>query len=116
MRGYANEVTAAERLQSYAADPFQLTPMKNSSRDATPARPPRTFELRDAEWIDTTPKRPRAPLWLLVPAALIALSSLVLVAFAAIVALATGGIFAARALIRERSGRLRERFARHFRR
>lgn len=74
--------------------------MNTPTRDTPPSRKPRTFELQGAEWVDASPKRPRAPLWLLIPAALVALSSLVLVAFAALAAVVTGGILAVRSLVR----------------
>jgi len=66
-----------------------LTPHTPSSRE------PRTYELRDAEWIeDAATRRPRVPLWLLVPVAFAALTGFVLIAFAMGAALATGGLAA----------------------
>jgi hypothetical protein len=71
--------------------------MNISSRDTRSGRRPRTFELRDAEWVEATPDRPpRPPLWLLIPAALLTLTTFVLMAFAAIAALATAGLVALR--------------------
>lgn len=64
---------------------------------ASAPRPPRTYELRDAEWIeDAATRRTRAPFWVLVPVVLATLTGLVLVAFAATAALATGALVAAR--------------------
>lgn len=60
-------------------------------------REPRTFELRDAEWIeDAATRRSRAPFWLVVPVVLATLTGFVLIAFAATAALATGGLVALR--------------------
>jgi hypothetical protein len=60
-------------------------------------REPRTFELRDAEWIeDAATRRTRAPFWVLVPVVLATLTGLVLIAFATIAALATGALVALR--------------------
>jgi hypothetical protein len=60
-------------------------------------RPPRTYELRDAEWIeDAATRRTRAPFWVLVPVVLATLTGLVLVAFATTVVLATGALVAVR--------------------
>jgi hypothetical protein len=67
-----------------------------------PAREPRTFELRDAEWVeDAAPRLRRPPLWARVAVVFAALTGLVLVAFAAIAGLATI------ALMRLRAGVLR---------
>jgi hypothetical protein len=69
-----------------------------------PIREPRTFELRDAEWIeDAATRRTRASFWLLVPVVLAAATGIVLVSFAAFAALATRGL-----------GRLRARILRGF--
>jgi hypothetical protein len=58
-----------------------------------PPREPRTFELRDAEWIeDAATRRTRAPFWLVVPVVLATLTGLVLIAFATTAALATGAL------------------------
>jgi hypothetical protein len=63
----------------------------------TSPRPPRTFELRDAEWIeDAATRRTRAPFWVLVPVVLATLTGLVLIAFATAAALATGALVALR--------------------
>ena len=59
-------------------------------------REPRTYELRDAEWIEDAATRRRPPLWLLIPVAFAALTGFVLIAFAAVAALATGGLVALR--------------------
>jgi hypothetical protein len=68
---------------------------------ASPPRDPRTFELRDAEWIeDAATRRPRLPLWLIIPAVLATLTGLVLVSFATTVALATAGLVTLRNRIR----------------
>jgi hypothetical protein len=68
------------------------------ARSRTPSpRPPRTYELRDAEWIeDAATRRTRAPFWVLVPVVLATLTGLVLIAFATTVALATGALVALR--------------------
>jgi hypothetical protein len=63
---------------------------------ATSPREPRTYELRDAEWIEDAATQRRPPLWLLVPVAFAALTGFVLIAFAAVAALATGGLVALR--------------------
>jgi hypothetical protein len=56
-------------------------------------REPRTFELRDAEWIeDAATRRARAPFWLIVPVVLAAITGIVLVAVATTAALATGAL------------------------
>jgi hypothetical protein len=66
-------------------------------------REPRTFELRDAEWIeDAAIRRTRAPFWLIVPVVLAAITGIVLVAVATTAALVTGGLIA----LRNRIGRL----------
>ena len=78
-----------------------------------PAREPRTFELREGEWRDATPdRRLRVSGWILVPAVLAALTGIVLILFAALAALATGGLLALRSAILEQGARLRERFTR----
>jgi hypothetical protein len=60
-------------------------------------REPRTFELRDAEWIeDAATRRTRAPFWVLVPVVFATLTGLVLIAFATTAALATGALVALR--------------------
>jgi hypothetical protein len=66
-------------------------------RTPPPSREPRTFELRDAEWIeDAATRRVRAPLWLVVPVVFATLTGLVLIAFAATAAFATAGLVALR--------------------
>lgn len=83
----------------------------------TPPRPlrraPRTFEMRDAEWIETTPAAGRgvrrAPLWVLVPVVMVALAGVLLLLFVAIVALLTGGVANVRQRVGERAAGLRER-------
>jgi hypothetical protein len=63
-------------------------------------REPRTFELRDAEWIeDAATRRTRAPFWVLVPVVLATLTGLVLIAFATTAALATGALVALRSAV-----------------
>ena len=63
-------------------------------------REPRTYELRDAEWIeDAATRRLRPPLWLIIPVALAAMTGLVLIAFAAAAALATGSLARLRARV-----------------
>jgi hypothetical protein len=63
----------------------------------SPPREPRTFELRDAEWIEhAATARRGAPFWLMVPVVLATLTGFVLVAFAGLAALATGGLVALR--------------------
>jgi hypothetical protein len=70
------------------------------SPHSTPRREPRTYELRDAEWIeDAAMRRARAPFWLLVPVVLATLTGFVLIAFAATAALATGALVALRAWV-----------------
>ncbi|HTO47528.1 MAG TPA: hypothetical protein VML91_07795 [Burkholderiales bacterium] len=88
--------------------------MDSLSRSDTPARAPRTFELREGEWAETTPERRRLRVspWILVPAVLAALTGIVLIVFAALVALATGGLVGLRSAIVEQGARLAERFAR----
>lgn len=68
------------------------------SRPTPPSLPraPRTFELRDAEWIEDAATRRRPPLWVLVPLAFATLTGFVLIAFAATAALATGALGALR--------------------
>jgi hypothetical protein len=68
---------------------------------ASPPRERRTFELRDAEWIeDAATRRPRLPLWLIIPAVLATLAGFVLIAFATTVALASAAFVALRNRIR----------------
>ena len=89
--------------------------MDTLSRSDTPARAPRTFELREGEWAEeTTPERRRLRIspWILVPAVLAVLTGILLIVFAALAALATGGLVALRTAIGEQVARLRERFAR----
>jgi hypothetical protein len=92
--------------------------MDTLSRPDAPARQPRTFELRDGEWAEAAPERQRrlrvSP-WILVPAVLAVLTGIVLILFAAIAALATGGLVALRSTVVEQGARLRDRFARLFR-
>lgn len=59
-------------------------------------RAPRTFELRDAEWIEDAATRRRPPLWVLVPLVFATLTGFVLIAFVTTVAAATGGLVALR--------------------
>jgi hypothetical protein len=89
--------------------------MDTLSRSDAPARQPRTFELRDGEWAEAAPERrrqlPVSP-WILVPAVLAVLTGIVLILFAAIAALATGGLVALRSTVVEQGARLRDRFRR----
>jgi hypothetical protein len=89
--------------------------MDTLSRSDAPARQPRTFELRDGEWAEAAPERRRqlrvSP-WILVPAVLAVLTGIVLILFAAIAALATGGLVALRSTVVEQGARLRDRFRR----
>jgi hypothetical protein len=89
--------------------------MDTLSRPDAPARPPRTFELRDGEWAEAAPERRRrlrvSP-WILVPAVLAVLTGIVLILFAAIAALVTGGLVALRSTVIEQGARLRDRFRR----
>jgi hypothetical protein len=60
-------------------------------------REPRTYELRDAEWIeDAATRRLRPPFWVIVPVALAAMTGIVLIAFATVAALATSALAALR--------------------
>jgi hypothetical protein len=81
------------------------------------ARVPRTFEMRDEEWVEAgRAERPRAPLWLIVPAVLAAMTAAFFVVFAVLAALFTGGLLAARRRFIDASARLRERFSAAMRR
>ena len=76
------------------------------SRHTPSPREPRTYELRDAEWIENAAtRRLRPPLWLIVPVALAAMTGLVLIAFAAAAALATGSLARLRARVLRRFAR-----------
>jgi hypothetical protein len=90
--------------------------MDTLSRPDAPARRRRTFELRDGEWAEAAPdrqrRRLRVPPWILVPAVLAMLTGIVLILFAALAALATGGLVALRSAVVERGARLRERVGR----
>ena len=90
--------------------------MDTLSRSDSPARTPRTFELRDGEWAEATlaQRRLRVSPWILVPAVLAALTGIVLIVFAALAALATGGLIALRSTVVEQGARLGERFKRLF--
>jgi hypothetical protein len=92
--------------------------MDTLSRSDAPARESRTFELRDGEWAQDAParqRRLRVSPWILVPAVLAVLTGIVLIVFAALAALATGGLLALRSTVVERGARLARRFARLFR-
>jgi hypothetical protein len=55
-----------------------------------PTRAPRTFELREAEWVEAAPRGlRRPPLWARVAMVFAALTGFVLIAFAAVAGLAT---------------------------
>jgi len=88
--------------------------MDTPSRTDAPAREPRTFELRDGEWAEAAPatRRLRISPWILVPAVLAVLTGVVLILFAALAALATGGLVALRSAVLEQGVRLRDRFTR----
>jgi len=88
--------------------------MDTLPRSEISPRAPRTFELREGEWAEATPaqRRLRISPWVLVPAVLAVLTGIVLILFAALVALATGGLVALRTAVVEQAARLRERFAR----
>ncbi len=73
-----------------------MEPRMDTPARTTSPREPRTYELRDAEWIEEAATRRRPPLWLLVPVAFAALTGIVLIAFATVAALATGGLVALR--------------------
>ena len=66
-----------------------------------------------ASGADATPdRRLRVSGWILVPAVLAALTGIVLILFAALAAVATGGLVALRSAVVEQGARLRERFIR----
>jgi hypothetical protein len=81
------------------------------------ARAPRTFEMRDEQWVETgRPHRPRASLWLVVPALLAAMTAAFFVVFAVLAALFTGGLLAARRRFLDATTALRQRFSAALRR
>jgi hypothetical protein len=89
--------------------------MDSLSRTDAPAREPRTFELRDGEWAEAAlerRRRLRVSPWILVPAVLAVLTGFILILFAAIAALATGGLIALRSTVVKQGARLRDRFKR----
>lgn len=70
-----------------------------------PTRAPRTFELRDSQWVeDAGSRRLRPPFWVIGTMALAALAGVALVAFAATAALATALVLRARASLRRLFG------------
>lgn len=82
-----------------------------SNRSET-ARTPRTFEMRDDAWVETGRPQPRrAPLWLVVPAVLAAMTAAFFVVFAVLAALFTGGLLVARRRFVDATASLRARFA-----
>ncbi len=82
-----------------------------TSRNDT-ARTPRTFEMRDEEWVETgRPRLRKAPLWVIVPAVIAAMTAAFLVVFAVLAALLTGGLLAARRRFVDAVAGLRARFA-----
>jgi hypothetical protein len=90
--------------------------MKPNDLSTTP-RTPRTFEMRDEQWVESgRGERPRVPLWLIVPAVLAAMTAAFFVVFAVLAALFTGGLLAARRRFVEATAGLRERFSASMRR
>jgi len=82
------------------------------SRSNDTARAPRTFEMQGEEWVETGRSQARkAPLWLLVPAVLAAMTAAFVVVFAVLAALFTGGLLAARRRFVEAVDGLRTRFS-----
>jgi hypothetical protein len=76
------------------------------------SRTPRTFEMRNDEWVETgRPGTRKAPLWVIVPAVFAALTAAFLVVFAVLAALLTGGLLVARRRFVEAFAGLRDRFA-----
>ncbi len=77
-----------------------------------PPRTPRTFEMRDDQWVEAGQRRPARPsLWLLVPLMLMAATFAVLAIFAVLAALVTGGLFDLRRRMLAQGAELRRRFA-----
>lgn len=75
-------------------------------------RAPRTFEMQGEEWVEAgRPQSRKAPLWLVVPAVLAAMTAAFVVVFAVLAALFTGGLLAARRRFVEAVSGLRERFS-----
>jgi hypothetical protein len=76
------------------------TPTRRTNRE------PRTFELRDSQWVEATAsRRLRPPYWVLFPVALAAMTGVVLITFAALAALATGLLLRARSSVLRWFGR-----------
>lgn len=91
--------------------------MKDLNPPPTATRVQRTFELRDAAWVEAgRPQQPRVPLWLVVPVVLAAATAAFFVVFAVLAALLTGGLIAARRRFLDGAAALRERFGGVFRR
>lgn len=91
--------------------------MKDLNPPPAATRVQRTFELHDAEWVETgRPQRPRVPLWLVVPAILAAVTAAFFVVFAVFAALFTGGLLVARRRFLGGVAALRERLGGVFRR
>jgi hypothetical protein len=71
-----------------------------------PTREPRTFELREAEWVEEPrPGLQRPPFWVRAAFAFAALIGFVLIAFAAVAGLATLGLMRIRAGVMRLFGR-----------
>lgn len=91
--------------------------MKDINPPPAETRVTRTFELRDSEWVEAgSGRRPRVPLWLVVPAVLAAVTAAFFVVFAVFAALFTGGLLAARRRFLDGTAAFRERVGRAFRR
>jgi hypothetical protein len=95
--------------------------MKDLNPPPAATRAPRTFEMQDSEWVESG--RPgarralRVPLWLVVPAAVLAaMTAAFFVIFAVLAALFTGGLLAARRRFLDGAATLRERVSGAFRR
>jgi hypothetical protein len=91
--------------------------MPDTLPPSVPPREPRTYELRDEQWVEAgAGKPPRPSPWLLVPLVLMAVSVAALAFFAALVALFTGGLLDLRRRFIAQGERLRDGIARILRR
>jgi len=90
--------------------------MNTSSR--TTRRNPRTFEIRGAQWVESTRKGPgagprirfeRSLAWVLVPVAMVAFAGVILLLFAVLVTLLAAGILTAWKRSMQQAARLRAR-------